>query len=103
VGDVPRGGDRAAVPGGAGRRAVDLSAAVVEPVAGGVAAAGGAAAGRLVVTRGGDEVGVRMPRSVWAAERGEGAAMVERWTGAATGGGASGRWKPRVEAEPKIM
>ena len=56
-----------------GGRAVDLPAAVVESVARGVAAAGGAAAGVLVVlTRGGDEVGVRMPRSVWAAERREG-------------------------------
>src|SRR5262249_3025788 len=72
VRDVPRRGDRAAVPGGARRGPGDLPAGVVEAVAGGVAAAGGAAAVRLVVTGGGAEVGVRMPRSARAVERREG-------------------------------
>src|SRR5205823_13152378 len=73
VRDIPRGADRAAVPGGAGRWSVALPSAVVEPVAGGVPATGGATAGLLVVLRGGGaEVGVRMPRSVRARERREG-------------------------------
>ena len=51
VRDVPRGGDRDAVPDRAHGRAVDLPAAVVEPVARGVPAVGGAAAGMLAVLR----------------------------------------------------
>ena len=53
--------------------AVDLPAAVVEPVARGLPAAGGAAARLLAVLRREDaEVGVRMPRSAWAIEPREG-------------------------------
>ena len=59
-----------AVPDRAGRPAVDLPAAVLEPVAGGLPAAGGAAAGLLVVlSEVLPEVGVRMPRSVMAPNR----------------------------------
>ena len=49
--DVPRGVDRDAVPDRANGPAVDLPAAVVEPVARGVPAAGGAVAGMLAVLR----------------------------------------------------
>ena len=52
---------------------VDLPVAVVEPLARGLPAAGGAAARLLVVLkRDNPEVGVRMPRSVWAIEPREG-------------------------------
>src|SRR4051812_39079558 len=51
VRDVPRRGDRDAMPGRPGREAPDLSAAVVDAVAGGVPAAGGAPAGRPAVLR----------------------------------------------------
>ena len=50
-------------------RPVDLPAAVVEPVAGGLPAAGRAAATDAGCAEGWtSEVGVRMPRSVWAIE-----------------------------------
>ena len=71
--DVPRGADRDAVPDRAEWPSVDLPAAVVEPVARGVPAVGGAVECVLVVLREwSPEVGVRMPRSVWAFERREG-------------------------------
>src|SRR5262249_45466967 len=91
VRDVPRGGGGDALPGGAGRPAADLPAAVVDAVAGGLAAAGGAAARRLaVLRRRSAEVGVRMPRSVRAARRREGATMVETTMDAVPGVKTSG-------------
>ena len=87
VRDVPGGGDRVAVPDRTGWPAVDLPAAVVDPVARGLPAAGGAVARLLVVLRGGSpEVGVRMPRSVWAFERREGVGDDEGSSGRRAGG-----------------
>ena len=84
---VSRGGDRAAVPDRAGWPSVDLPIVVVESVAGDVPAVGGAVAGLLVVLREGSaEVGVRMPRSVWAFERREGVGDGEASWGQSDGG-----------------
>ena len=69
VRDLLRGLHPDAVPDRAGWTTVDLPVAVVEPVARGLPPAGGAAARLLAVLRRLHlEVGVRMPRSVWAAE-----------------------------------
>ena len=80
------------MPDRPGRAPADVSVAVVEPVARGVPAAGGAAARLLAVLRSAaPEVGVRMPRSVWAIEPTRGGEMSEqRVRGGATGPSSPG-------------
>ena len=69
------------------RRAVDLPAAVVEPVAGGVPAAGGAAAGLLVVLRAWPlKSGSGCPDPCGPPSEERGSAMVRTRRGAADGG-----------------
>jgi hypothetical protein len=69
VRDLLRGFHPNAVSDRTGWTTVDLPIAVVEPLARGFPPAGGAATQLLVVLRRlRFEVGVRMPRSVWAAE-----------------------------------
>ena len=73
VRDVLRGFHPDAVPDRAERTTVDLPVAVVEPVARGLPPAGRAAARVLAVLKDrATEVGVRMPRSVWAIEQRKG-------------------------------
>jgi hypothetical protein len=70
---VLRGFHPDAVPDRTGWTATDLPVALLEPLAGHLPPAGGAVAQLLVVLRRSrHEVGVRMPRSVWTAERREG-------------------------------
>ena len=76
----------------------DLPIALMEPLAGGLPPAGGAAARLLVVLRRSRyEVGVRMPRSVWATERREGGTDDGDKPGVRNGGRASG-WSHYVSA-----